>query len=459
MNAKKIALIVLVLLVAVAFVGFTVNQSQKGAVTVQTGKVVKQDISSTVTASGQIKPKTIVNVGANAMGRIVRLFVKEGETVKRGQVLAQLENVQSAADVDMTRATLQSAQTDAVAAEAALNTAQAQLKSSTADAERTKLDYQRAQGLYKDQLISKADYDTKKAAYEVADAVHAQDIARVAQSKAQVDSAHGRVGQAKAQLVRMNDVLSKTTYSAPFNGTVTNLPVHEGETVVMGIQNSPGSTLMTVADMSVITAEVQVDETDIVNVKLDQSAEVTIDALPNQTFKGKVTEIGDNAIIRSTGVSTSQSTGGSQEAKDFKVVVTLTDPPPNLRPGLSATAKITTGTAQGALAIPIQALTMRDKNELEAQKNPTKGAAKKDVSVAIGSKKENNDIQGVFVIRNKKAEFVTVETGLTGTSEIQIKSGLKENDEIITGSYKVLKTIRNGATVKIDNSVQNKIES
>jgi len=139
-------------------------------------------------------------------------------------------------------------------------------------------------------------------------------------------------------------------------------------------------------------------------------------------------------------------------------VVTLTDPPPNLRPGLSATAKITTGTAHDTLAIPIQALTMRDKNELEAQKNPGK-AVKKDASVAIGSKKENNDVQGVFVIRNKKAEFIQVETGLTGTSEIQIKNGLKENDEIITGSYKVLKTIRNGATVKIDNSVQTKTES
>lgn len=458
MKAKKIALIVGIIVLLGAIVGFTVNQSQKGSVTVQSGKVVKQDISSTVTASGQIKPKTIVNVGANAMGRIVRLFVKEGESVKKGQVLAQLENIQSAADVEMTRATLSSAQTDAIAAEAALNTAQAQLKSSTADLERSRLDYQRAQGLYKDQLISKADYDTKKAAFEVADAVHAQDVARVAQAKAQVDSAHGRVGQARASLVRVNDVLSKTTYSAPFNGTVTNLPVHEGETVVMGIQNSPGSTLMTVADMSIITAEVQVDETDIVNVRLDQAAEVTIDALPNQTFKGKVTEIGDNAIIRSTGVSTSQSLSGSQEAKDFKVVVTLLDPPPNLRPGLSATAKITTGTVHDALAIPIQALTMRDKNDLEAQKNPK--AAKKDVSVAIGSKKENNDIQGVFVITsNKKAEFRKVETGITGTAEIQVKSGLKEGDEIITGSFKVLKTIRNGAAVKIDNSVQTKTES
>lgn len=458
MNAKKIALIVGVIVLLGAIVGFTVNQSQKSAVTVQTGKVIKQDIASTVTASGQIKPKTIVNVGANAMGRITRLFVKEGDIVKRGQVLAQLENVQSAADVDMTKATLASSQTDAVAAQAALNTAQAQVKSSAADLARTKLEYERAQSLFKDQLIAKADYDTKKAAYEVADAVHAQDVARVAQSKAQVDSALGRVGQARASLTRVNDILSKTTYTAPFNGTVTNLPVHEGETVVMGIQNSPGSTLMTVADMSIITAEIQVDETDIVNVALGQDADVTIDAIPNQTFKGKVTEIGDNAIIRSTGVSTSQSTAGTQEAKDFKVVVTLTDPPKNLRPGLSATAKITTGTAHDVLSIPIQALTVRDKNDLEAEQNRARKikVADKTAPAPPSVKKENNDVQGVFVVKNNKAEFHKVETGLTGTTEIQVKSGLSDGDVIITGSYKVLKTIRNGAGVKIDNSMANK---
>src|SRR6476661_6773473 len=452
MKAKKIVIILGVVILLGAIVGFTVNQSQKNAVTVQSGKVVKQDITSQVTASGQIKPKTIVNVGANAMGRIVRLFVKEGDKVKKNQILAQLENVQSAADVAMTRATVSSSRTDALAAEAALNTAQAQLKSSTADLGRAKLEYERAESLFKDKLISKADYDTKKAAFEVADAVHAQDIARVAQSKAQVDSAHGRVGQASAQLTRVNDVLSKTTYTAPFNGTVTNLPVHEGETVVMGIQNSPGSTLMTVADMSIITAEVQVDETDIVNVKLDQPAEVTIDAIPNQTFKGKVSEIGDNAIIRSTGVSTSQSLSGGQEAKDFKVVITLTDPPPNLRPGLSATAKITTGTARDAVAIPIQALTMRDKNDLDAQKKPNM-PANKTAPAGAPVKKENTDIQGVFVVKNKKAEFHEVVTGLTGSTEIQVKSGLQPGDEIITGSYKVLKTLRNGAGVTVDNSV------
>ncbi|HEY2495810.1 MAG TPA: efflux RND transporter periplasmic adaptor subunit [Candidatus Angelobacter sp.] len=458
MNAKKIAIILGVIVLLGAIVGFTVNQSQKNVVTVQSGKVVKQDISSQVTASGQIKPKTLVNVGANAMGRIVHLYVKEGDKVKKGQVLAQLESVQSAADVAMTRATLESSQTDAVAAEAALNTAKAQFKSSAADLARAKLDYERYQGLFKDQLVSKADFDTKKAAYEMADAVHAQDAARIAQSKAQVDSAEGRVGQSKAQLTRVNDVLSKTTYTAPFTGTVTNLPVHEGETVVMGIQNSPGSTLMTVADMGVITAEVQVDETDIVNVTIGQPAEVTIDAMPNQMFKGTVTEIGDNAIIRSTGVSTSQSVAGSQEAKDFKVVITLTDPPPNLRPGLSTTAKITTGVAHDAVAIPIQALTMRDKNDLEAQKNPGK-PADKTAPVATTAKKENTDIQGVFVIKDKKAEWRPVVTGLTGTTDIQVKSGLEPGDEIITGSYKVLKTLRNGAGVKVDNSLANKSES
>ena len=457
MNAKKVALILGVIVLLGAIVGFTVNQTQKNVVTVQTSKVVKQDISSVVTASGEIKPKTYVNVGANAMGRITRLFVKEGDKVKRGQVLAQLENVQSEADVNAMKAQLASSQTDAIAADAALKTAVAQSKSSSADLARAKLDYQRAESLYNDELISKQDYDAKRAAYEVAQAVAAQDQARVAQARAQLDSAQQHISQSKAQLTRVNDVLSKTLYTAPFDGTVTNLPVHEGETVVMGIQNSPGSTLMTVADMSVITAEVHVDETDIVNVALGQPAEVTIDAIPGKTFKGKVTEIGDNAIVRSTGVSSSQSATSTQEAKDFKVVVTLDDPPANLRPGLSATAKVTTGTAKSVLTIPIQALTMRDKKDLDPQTNKVKRSKSAPV---IPVKKDTEEIQGVFVVTpGRKAEFHKVETGLTGTTEIQIKSGLNENDEIITGSYKVIRTLRNDAKIKIDNKAPVKTES
>ena len=179
------------------------------------------------------------------------------------------------------------------------------------------------------------------------------------QARAQTASARGKLGTAQATLTSDVDALNKTVSIAPFDGIVTNMPVREGETVVVGIQNAQGSTLMTLADLSVITAEVKVDETDIVNVAMGQPVEVTVDALPGKVFQGKVTEVGDQAILRSTGIATSQSTTGTEEAKDFKVVVTLSDPPEELRPGLSATAKITTARRQNVLTIPIQALAMR----------------------------------------------------------------------------------------------------
>ncbi|HEV3315401.1 MAG TPA: efflux RND transporter periplasmic adaptor subunit [Candidatus Angelobacter sp.] len=459
-SKKKIFLIIVIVVLLVAVVGFSLNQTQKNVVAVQTAKVARQDIASTVTASGEIKPKTFVNVGANAFGRITKLFVQEGDRVKKGQMLAQLENVQPAADVAAMRATLQSNETDSVAAEANLNTEMAQLNSSKADAARIKLEYDRAESLYKNQLIAKSDYDAKKAAYEVSTALIAQNQARIAQARAQLDSARGHIGQARAQVTRASDALGKTSYPAPFDGVVTYLPVREGESVVVGIQNSQGSLLMTIADMSVITAEVRVDETDIVNVKIGQPAEVTIDALPGKTFHGKISQIGDNAIVRSSGLATSQSNTSSQEAKDFKVVVTLTDAPDTLRPGLSSTAKITTGTAKNAIAIPIQALTIRDKQDLE-QQNANKGkSASNQETTPANAKKDKEEIQGVFVVgSNKKAEFRKVETGLTGTTDIEVKSGLQPGDEIITGSYKVLRTLRNGAGVKVDNSVASKEES
>ncbi|HWR17671.1 MAG TPA: efflux RND transporter periplasmic adaptor subunit [Terriglobales bacterium] len=459
-NRKKLIFGLVILIILVGVVAFTVLRSGKNVTTVQTDKVTKQDLSSTVSASGEIKPKTYVNVGANAFGRITRLFVKEGDRVKRGQMLAQLENVQPGADVAANRAALDVARTDATAQAAALKTAQADLERASADLERAKLDYQRAEGLYGSKLIAKAEYDAKKAAYDSAVAQAEQARARIAQANAQLDSSQRRISQASATLVRANDVLKKTEYAAPFDGVITNLPVREGETVVVGIQNSPGSTLMTLADMSVITAEVKVDETDIVNVRLGQPAEVTIDAMPKKVFHGTVSEIGNNAVVRSTGVSTSQSNIASQEAKDFKVVVTLTDPPENLRPGLSTTAKITTATKKNAMSIPIQALTVRQRGDLEEK---TKGKKDKDAVQAAAPASQatanpKDELQGVFVIRDKKAVFVPVETGIAGTTDIEVTSGLKEGDEIITGSYKVLRTLKNGATVKIDNSAPKKEE-
>jgi HlyD family secretion protein len=237
---------------------------------------------------------------------------------------------------------------------------------------------------------------------------------------------------------------------APFDGIVTNLPVREGETVVPGIQDSTASVLMTLADMSVVTAEVKVDETDIVNIQLGQPAEVTVDALPNRVYKGHVTLVGDQALLRSTGVATSQSTTGTEEAKDFKVVVTLDNPDASLRPGLSTTAKITTAKKSSVLSLPIQALTMHNPDD-------DKPAGSGGVQAASSNTPKTQPIQGVFVIDKDKsgklrARFVPVTTGITGATDIEVTSGLSAGDEIVTGPFKTLRALKNNALVKRDTA-------
>jgi HlyD family secretion protein len=444
-------------LLVLILVGIGIHQANKGVVTVQTGRAQREDLSSVVTASGEIKPKTYVNIGANAFGKITHLYVHEGDRVRKGQLLAQLENVQSAADVAATKASLEASRTDAVAADANLNTAKADLARAKADFERARLDWDRAEGLFKAGVISKADYDTRKATWQTTEAGVAQAQARISQATAQTESANRHIAQTSASLTRASDVLQKTVYAAPYAGVITNLPVREGETVVIGIQNAPGSTLMTLADMSVITAEVKVDENDIINVQLGQPAEVSIDAIPKKVFRAVVTEIGNNAIVRSTGVATSQSASASQEAKDFKVVVTLQDPPEDLRPGLSTTAKITTATRSSVVAIPIQALTIRRESDIQAASE--KGSVEAAGPQSGASKAKDDEIQGVFVVKGKRAQFVPVQTGITGTTDIEVLSGLKEGEEIVTGSYKVLRTMKPGASLKIDNSAAKKEEN
>jgi len=257
--------------------------------------------------------------------------------------------------------------------------------------------------------------------------------------------------------VRAKDARSKTEYYSPLTGILTSLPVRVGENVVPGIQNQVGSLLYQVSDLSVITAEVKVDETDIVNVKLGQPAEVTIDAIPNKTFKGKVSEIGQSAIGRTSGLTSGQSAATSEEAKDFRVVVTLDEPPPNLRPGLSTTAKVTTATRQNVVTVPIQALTIRQRRELEEGEKGSKGktlAASKTPATS-GSKekdKSKEELQGVFVIRDRRAVFVTVETGIMGTTDVEVLKGVQPDEEIVTGSYKALRTLKHNTKVKINNA-------
>src|ERR1039458_8062779 len=418
---KKILLIVLAILVIAGLVTFMVIKQQSGYTKVLTAKIVRQDLATVVSGTGQIKPKTYVNLGATAMGRITHFYVHEGDKVKKGQTVASIENVQQEATVSGQQAAISAAKTDIASYIAAEKTAEANVDHAKADLEQKQLDWDRAQGLYKAGIMAKQGYDAKKAAYDLDVATVAQTVAQLNQAKANTDSARGHMQTQQATLRANLDMLSRTLAVAPFDGIVTNEPMREGETVVEGIQNTEGSTLMTLADMSVITAEVKVDETDIVNVANGQEADVTVDALPGKVFKGHVTEVGDQALLRSTGVSTSQSTTGVEEAKDFKVVVTLDHPSDELRPGLSCTAKITTAKKDNIIAVPIQALTMRDPKHLNDTTTPTGSSST--VSAATNDSQPNQEVQGVFVVSKvngkDRVHFLPVNTGITGATDIE----------------------------------------
>jgi HlyD family secretion protein len=473
------------LVVAVGAFGY--YRAQEAKITkVQSGKVVRMDsLVQTVSASGEIKPLKFINITANSFGRIVEIAVKEGDHVREGDLLLKQESVQSSADLRSAQALLQQLSDDQEgleaayrSAEATLRAQQAELVRSQADLEKARLDFERSQNLLKEGLISKSQFDQAKAAFDVAKATTDSARSRIQQFQAQLNqadkariAARSRIVQQKASIARVSDQVNKTVYQAPLTGVITNLPVHVGESAVPGIQNSIGSNLMTLADLSVITAEVKVDETDIVNVKLGQESEVTVDAIPNKTFKGTVTEVGSSALTRTTGqvAGAGISNTPSQEAKDFKVVVTLLEPSSELKPGLSTTAKITTATRGNVLAIPIQALTIREVDkEKEEPKTPpvSPGTAKaagnngppKQGAGASAKASKKKEEQGVFILRDGKAVFVPVATGITGQTEIEVRSGLKEGEEIITGSYKTLRTIKTDTEVRVDNKEAGKDE-
>lgn len=443
-SGKKVA-VTAVALIALAAGAVATRNSRRVAVTVQTAHVRRQTIESVVTASGEIKPRKYVNISANAMGRIRELAVKEGDSVTNGQLVGRLENTQPGADLDGQRAQVRAAEMDANAAEAGLKASgesvqqtQRTIDRARADLKKAQLDFDRAASLFEQHLIAKQDFESKQQALDDAKSTLQEDTAKLSQSEAQVEqsraqlaSSQSKVIQAKASLQRLTDILRDYNFYAPLNGIVTNLPVRVGETVVPGIQNSSASTVMTIADMSLITAEVMVDETDVPTVKVGQRAAVTIDAMPGKTFSGVVTEIGNTAIVRSTGVAASDSAVSGQEAKDFKVTVALDSPPAEVRPGLSATVRITTATRNDTIAVPLQALTVTQ-------------------SVASGTQPARR-ITGVFVVRLGTAQFRTVTTGISGAMDVEVVDGLSDNDEIVVGPYATIRNLRNGTQIKIDN--------
>jgi HlyD family secretion protein len=455
-KGRKIALFVAGGVVLAVAAGTAFYQSRKGIESVQAAPVVRKDLTSLVSATGEIRPKNYTNVLAEGFGKITDILVHEGDEVRQGHVLMRVESIQPAADVRAQRAAIESTQAALRAARANLLAAQAVVAQRQSDLNKARFDWKQGQELYESNLISRQVYESNKAAYDSAEAALSAAQAQLAQARAQQSGANDNVNQQRAVLAATEDVLRKTTYRAPISGMVTYIAVRVGENVVPGIQNAQGAYLMTISDMSVVTAEVRVDETDIVNVHDGQTTQVQIDALPDQTFTGKVTQVGTQAIIRSSGLATTQTTTGASEAKDFKVVITLDHPPAHLRPGLTVTTKIETDHRKNVLAVPIQALVVRSRNQLEQE---AAEAAKKGLGTVVlaaakpqAGAQDSEDVQGVFVIRNGRAVFVPVETGIMGITDIEVTKGLKEGDQIIVGSYKTLRTLKAGTKIRIEKT-------
>ncbi|MFB3903830.1 MAG: efflux RND transporter periplasmic adaptor subunit [Acidobacteriota bacterium] len=475
---KKTVLIVVLVVVLSAIIGFSVNARRKDQIMVQTEKISLRDkLISKVSSTGEIKPKEYVELQSEIAGVITEVYVKEGDMVQKGDLLLRIDPVQTETEARAQKSAVEIAQSEANNQQAQislqqanvdrdrsnLHVAETELARAQNAAEIAEAAFKRKQELFEQNLISRDMYDAAKNELLTARTLVTTSKARVEQAKAQLavtevmleqtrnsyKSAQFRVAQNLAFLARSEDLLAKTVVRSPLTGVITKLNVEKGERAVPGTLNNPAATLMEIADLSVIEAEVEVDETDIVNVKVGQEAEVKVDALRDKVLKGKVTEVGNSAL---------QTLATQTEAKDFKVVIQLDDPPQSLRPGLSCVADITTAIRRNALVIPMQALTIRefevDKDGKMIKPAPEKKEKGKVVKAAeksasdVNKKAEKKEFQGVFVIKNDKAEFVEVKTGVSGDTDIEVLSGLEPGTEIVIGSFKTLRTLKDGDAVK-----------
>jgi HlyD family secretion protein len=390
---KKIFITSAVVLVLGLIVIFNLRARREKSVKVTVEKVKTHDLVATVSASGEVKPKKNINISANVPGRIIKIGVVEGQEVKKGDFLLKLDSAQYEANAERDRALIQSYRS--------------QLIQSEAREKREQNSYERQKQLFESKLISEEQLESSRVQYDIA--------------RAEVEGIRHQIQQAEASLKSTLDSLSKTVYSSPIDGIITSLRVEEGEVAIIGTMNNPGTVLMTIADLSEMEVEVEVDETDVIGVRLGQKADVRVDALPNETLKGTVTEIGSSAIER---LSTTQ-----QESRDFLVKITLDNPPKSLKPGLSASADVITAEKKEVLAVPISSLVLREKKET----NP--------------AKKEAGEEEGVYVDENGRAKFVPVTKGIMGGLLVEIDSGLKEGQDVIVGPYTALRQLKDGTLV------------
>jgi HlyD family secretion protein len=407
--SKKTKIVLAILgAVVLGFVamGF-IKRKDKDIARVTTAKVEKIDLVSKVTANGKIQARRKVDLSALVMGQIVNLAAKEGDRVQKGQLLLQIDRAQLAAQTAGRESALGAMRSDLVAAQSA--------------ADQARYDYERARRNWEAKILSEAELQKTKSAYDTA--------------QANLSAARQRLQESGANLAASRDSLSKTTVSAPIAGVVTYLPVKEGEVTVIGTMNNPGTQLLTISDMSEVEAVMMVDETSVPDVKVGQKANLNIDAYPNRTFEGLVTEVGSSPIAKNDPDLLSLTQGS--EAINFKVKLRVTNPPETIRPGFSVTADILTGRKEGATAIPIQALVVRD-------------VTKKDGKPASSSAGRPQTEEGVYLVKNQKLAFEKVETGLAGELMIEVRTGPKVGEEIVTGPFKVLRQVKEGDKVIIE---------
>jgi HlyD family secretion protein len=443
MSGKNILITVAVVLVAAAVIGANVYYKRDSGLTVTTEVIKTRDLEAIVSASGKIQPKRLVNISAETSGRVVDLAVNEGDRIKKGQFLLQIDPKSLRTRVDGGEASLQVAEASLAQLHQAVETARVQL-------EQARQTLARQQGLWKQQLTTRETLE------------RAENDVRGAESALQereksASAQDSRIMQERATLESARYDLSKVRMESPIDGIVTKRNIQQGETAVIGTMNNAGTVLLTLADMSIIQAEVEVDETNIPNVKLGQPAKISVDAIPDKTFKGHVSEIGNSPLQ-----STAAGTTGTQ-ATTFKVEVILDEPIPDVRPGFTCTADITTATRKGVSAVPIPSVAVREltydaegqivKEPVDPKRRRRNSTGTANTPPELKPGETRKETEGVFVVRDKekKVEFVPLKMGIAGDKYFEVLSGLKPGDQVITGPYNSVRNIADGDAVKVDN--------
>jgi HlyD family secretion protein len=411
---KRYFLLIGIAVVVVILVLVNLKAREQRALAVQAEEVTGRDITMVISASGSIRPKRKVDISASSIGKVTKVAVREGEYVEKGQFLLQIDPV----ELESTVARI----------EAMFEASKANERQAAAQAAQARNDYERAKTLLEGGYRTTQEVDAAKTNYDVA--------------AARLEAFKQDVAQYRANLESARHNLKEVTISAPMSGIVTRRNAEEGEIAIMGTLNNLGTVLLTIADLSTIETEIEVDETEVTHMKLGDKAKVTLDAFPDTSFAGEVTEIGNSPIV--SGAS------ATQQGVDFKVVITILDAIPKVRPGLSADAEITVAEAKGVPAIPIQSLTARRKRDLKGYK-ASADTTNADTTNSVAGETE---VEGVFVVKDGRAQFRLVKVGISSQKYFEVVSGLKPGEKVVSGNFKAIRELKDGQRVKITEKIE-----